>query len=156
MKRSLLSIVVAMLALCGSLRAYEPDAKYATMAVQGWKVLVNKGLLGKDSKHFEAGKKALEKFHDDFYILTKMLDPARLQDIQSTPVWLEVDTTVGSDGKRKPCFHYHPGLKWLVDNDYNPAKHKCVEIGKASTRRRCTPRRRRRGTHPRPECHRSC
>ena len=136
MRRSLLSVVALMLVIfsvCGSLRAYEPNSKYATMAIQGWKILVNKGLLDEDSKHAEAGKKALEKFHDDFYILTKMLDPARLKDIQSTPVWLEVDTTVGSDGKRKPCFHYHPGLKWLVDNDYNPAKHKCVEIGKAAT-----------------------
>jgi len=136
MKCSLLSIVVAMLVILsvsGSLRAYEPNSKYTTMAIQGWTILVNKGLLDKDSKHREAGKKALEKFHDDFYTLTRMLHTDRLKDIQSTPVWLEVDTTIGSDGKRKPCFHYHPGLKWLVDNDYNPAKHKCVEIGKAAT-----------------------
>ena len=136
MRRDSLSIAAStlvMLSICGPLRAYEPNSKYTTMAIQGWKVLVNKGLLEKDSKHFEAGQKALEKFHDDFYTLTKMLQTARLRDIQSTPVWLEVDTTVSSDGSRKPCFHYHPGLKWLIDNDYNPAKHKCVEIGKAAT-----------------------
>jgi len=136
MKCRLLSIVVSMLlvfSVCGPLQAYEPSSKYATMAIQGWKVFANKGLLDEDSKHFAAGRKALVKFHDDFYVLTKLLNAARLKDLQSTPVWLEVDTTVGSDGKRKPCFHYHPGLKWLVDNDYNPAKHKCVEIGKAAT-----------------------
>jgi hypothetical protein len=135
MRRDILSTGAAtlvILAVCGSLRAYEPSSKYATMTIQGWKVLVNKGLLDKSSKHFQAGKAAMVKFHDDFYTLTKMLDTARLKDIQSTPVWLEVDTTVSADGSRKPCFHYHPGLKWLVDNDYNPAKHKCVEIGKAA------------------------
>jgi hypothetical protein len=124
-------------------RAFEPNSKYTTLAIQGWKVLVNKGLLDKDSKHFQAGQKALVKFHDDFYILTKMLGAERLKDIQSTRVWLEVDTTIGSDGKRKPCFHYHPAVKWLIDNDYNPAKHKCVEIGKAATYARQGPRSRR-------------
>jgi len=103
------------------------------MTIHGWKVMVNQGLLAHNGKHREAGQKALEKCHDDLYALTKIVSPPRLKHLRTTPIWLEVDTTVSADGKKQPCFHYHPDLEWLIDNDYNPEKLDCVEIGKAST-----------------------
>jgi len=124
---------LSVLTVCSAARAYEPTSNYAVARIQGWKVMVNSKLLDKNSEHYEAGSKALEKFHDDLYTLTKVVPPARLKDIQTTVIWLEVDTTVNAKGKRYPCFHFHPSRGWLVANDYNPEKVKCVEIGKAAT-----------------------
>jgi hypothetical protein len=47
-------------------------------------------------------------------------------------IWLEVDSTRGPHGHTSG-YQYHPGLDWLVDMDFNPDKHKCVEFGNAAS-----------------------
>jgi dipeptidyl-peptidase-4 len=47
-------------------------------------------------------------------------------------IWLEWNSTNGPWG-RTSAYQYHPGRDWLLDMDFNPEKHKCVEFGNAAS-----------------------
>ncbi len=112
-----------------SLRRYEPMASYSVRYVEGWKIIVNNALLG-DGRLADIGETCLNKFQKNLATIKTLIHPDPLKELMKVPIWLEVNTTRGRHGPT-PGFHYHPGLDWLVDMDYNPAKHKCVEFGVA-------------------------
>ena len=56
----------------------------------------------------------------------------RFARLQKVPTWVEVNSTRGPWGPTS-AYQYHPGRDWLVDMDFHPGKHKCVEYGNAAS-----------------------
>ena len=110
---------------------YEPTGNYAEMTVAGWSVLVHKKLLP-DGELAETGSAALERLENAMVRLKTWVAEDRLAKLLVVKHWLEVDSTRGPHGNTS-AYQYHPGLDWLVDMDFNPAKHKCVEFGNAAS-----------------------
>ena len=120
----------ASLVLAAAAPAYEPTSNYTIKNVEGWKVYVNNGLLGK-GKHADVGAKCLKKLKEDLADVKARIPDRPLKELLKVPIWLEVDTTNGPRG-RTPTFHYHPGIGWLKKMDFNPEKHQCVEFSRAA------------------------
>jgi len=121
---------VALLAVAPAV-AYEPTSNFTIHEIEGFKVYVNKALLG-DGEHAETGAEALKMLKRDLaQVKTWIADPA-LKEVLKAPIWMEVDSTNGPHG-RTPVFHYHPGMDWLVKMDFNPEKHQCVEFSRAES-----------------------
>ena len=110
---------------------YEPTSQYTTTPVAGWEVRVHHALLPK-GEHAATGAEALKRIEDSMVRLKGWIAADRLAKLLAVPIWLEVDSTNGPHG-RSSGYQYHPGLDWLVDMDFNPEKHKCVEFGNAAS-----------------------
>ncbi|KPK46475.1 MAG: hypothetical protein AMK72_09835 [Planctomycetes bacterium SM23_25] len=122
--------VLTLAALAATAFAYEPLSHYTVQTIEGWKVYVHNGLLGK-GEHAEVGTQALKKLQIDLAAVKTLVPDRPLEELLKVPIWLEVDTTNGPHG-RTPVFHYHPGADWLKKMDFHPAKHQCVEFSRAA------------------------
>ena len=121
---------LAWLVFLATASAYEPTSHYTIEKIEGWKVYVNNGLLGK-GQHAKVGAQALKKLTADLATIKTWVPDRPLKELLKVPIWLEVDTTDGPHG-RTPVFHYHPGKDWLKKMDFHPEKHKCVEFSRAA------------------------
>jgi len=110
---------------------YEPTSSYTTKTVAGWQVLVHNSLLP-EGANAETGAAAQKRLEDAMERLKSWIAEDRLARLLKVKIWLEVDSTRGPHGHTSG-YQYHPGRDWLVDMDFNPAKHKCVEFGNAAS-----------------------
>lgn len=115
----------------GTPRIYEPTTSYTIKDLAGWKVYVHNSLLP-GGEHAETGAEAMKNLTDGMLRLKTWIPPGPLARLLDVKIWLEWNTTNGPWG-RTSGYQYHPGRDWLIDMDFNPQKHKCVEFGNAAS-----------------------
>jgi len=115
----------------GAPELYEPTTNYTVKDLVGWKVYVHNSLLP-GGEHAETGAEAIRNLTDAMLRLKTWIPAGLLERLLEVKIWLEWDSTNGPWG-RTPGYQYHPGRDWLLDMDFNPEKHKCVEFGSAAS-----------------------
>jgi acetyl esterase/lipase len=110
---------------------YEPLSHYREMRLAGWQVIVHKALLP-GGEHAATGSAALKNLEAAMVRLKGWIPEDRLARLLQVKMWVELNSTRGPHGNTSG-YQYHPGRDWLVDMDFHPAKHKCVEFGNASS-----------------------
>ena len=90
---------------------------YAEVEVNGWTLLVNKRLDDRP----EVRREALETMRWQLWMIERLVPAEAAAAMKKTKIWLEY--------KCVDSAQYHPGRDWLVENNYNPAKTKCVDVG---------------------------
>lgn len=95
----------------------DPVENYTEVDVDGWTLLVNKRL----DKHPEQRREALDAVRWQLWMIERICPPKAVQVMKGTKIWLEYKCVASAQ--------YHPGRDWLVKNNYNPAKAKCVDVG---------------------------
>ena len=118
-------------ALPGASKLYEPTTNYTVKTLAGWQVYVHKALLP-GGAYAKTGVAAIESLTDAMERIKTWIPAGPLAKLQEVKIWLELDSTNGPYG-RTSAYQYHPGLDWLVDMDFNPDKHKCVEFGRGES-----------------------
>ena len=101
---------------------FEPTSCYEIRAMEGWKVYVNRQLLGEEK---EVGEQALALLRVKLFDVTRTVPPVALAKLREIPIWLEFE----DEGVTCAC--YHPSREWLVQHGFNPEKERSVEIGDA-------------------------
>ncbi len=104
--------------------AYEPTCNYAVREICGWKVYVNKVLLGPERR---LGRRTLRLLRTKLYEINRALPEPALEKLHTIPIWVEWRD------RGFPCACYHPSRRWLEENGYNPDKARSVEIANAAT-----------------------
>lgn len=117
--------------LPGAAAHYEPTTAYRIKTLAGWQVYVHNSLLP-DGEHADTGAAAIERLTDAMNRVKTWMPAGPLARLLAVKIWLELDSTHGPYGGTSG-YQYHPGLDWLVDMDFNPDKHKCVEFGRAES-----------------------
>gem|GEM_PF-584848 len=117
--------------LPGAMQAYDPTTSYTVKDITGWKVYVHNSLLP-GGQHAEDGAAAIKRLTEGLLFFKKMMPERQLAKLLTVPIWLEWNSTNGPWGGTS-AYQYHPGIDWLIDMDFNPAKHKCVELGNAAS-----------------------
>lgn len=100
---------------------YPPTSDYRVDTIEGFKVLVNKELT---DEHPELEKKTLRLVEDHLYRINRVVPETALAELKKIPIWIEYRNRLD----KHRCMCYHPGRKWLVDNDFNPDKTDSVEL----------------------------
>ena len=113
----------------GTPRIYEPITSYTVKDLAGWRVCVHNSLLPR-GEHAETGAEAMKRLTSAMFRLKTWIPAGPLARLLKVKIWLELDSTIGPWG-RTSAYQYHPGRDWLIDMDFNPEKHKCVEFGNA-------------------------
>ena len=102
----------------------EPDARaadYASRAVRGWTVQVERGL-----EREAAGERALELLAAKLFDVERAVPEPALAKLRAVPIWLSLDDRVA------PCMCYHVSPEWLSEHGFDPRKAKGVEIANAA------------------------
>lgn len=120
MKRIAIACLI-LSSLCMAARNYDPTSDYTVKKIEGFKVLVNKELLG----HPQLAEDTLRLLEFQLYQMTRVVPKKALQELRKTAVWVEYAHP------RHPCMCYHPSRQWLIQNDFNPEKERSVEIANA-------------------------
>jgi len=115
----------------GAPKIYEPTSSYTVKDLAGWKVYVHNSLLP-GGEHAETGAEVIRRLTDAMLRLKAWIPAGPLARLLEVKIWLEWDSTNGPWG-RTSAYQYHPGRDWLLDMDFNPEKHKCVEFGNAAS-----------------------
>ena len=115
----------------GAAKIYEPTTSYTVKTLAGWQVYVHNALLP-GGQHAETGAAAMKRLTDAMLRVKTWIPAGPLAKLLKVKVWLEVNSTKGPHGGTS-AYQYHPGLDWLIDMDFNPDKHKCVEFGNAAS-----------------------
>ena len=101
---------------------YEPITAYQAQEVEGWKVLVNKGLLEREP---ELAARSLRMLETQLYLVTQRVPEPVVKQLREVTFWLE------ENEPNHPGLVYHPDPGWLRNHDINPQKAKCIEIANA-------------------------
>jgi hypothetical protein len=112
-------------------QAYEPTSHYTIKNIEGWKVYVNNGLLA-GGEHTKTGAAAIKQLKSHMIKVKRWIPDGPLEKFFKVGIWLEVDSTNGPHG-RTAVYQYHPDMDWLLEMDFHPGKHKCVEYGRAAS-----------------------
>lgn len=94
-----------------------PTGEYVDKEISGFTVKIAKPAV--DSAVMQ---QALAKLAIDMEHILSFYTQEQLNVLQQKPVWMEINP--GPKG----AAHYHPEKQWLIDNNVNPDKAKCVEI----------------------------
>ena len=126
----LFNSVIAILLLCTFLLSpadaqkkktpYEPTENYTVQEIEGWTVYVNRRLAKPES---DIGQKALKLMRNQLQQIAMLLPDQRVKELQTIKIWLDDDP--------ENQIHYHPNVGWLKSNGFNPARVKCVDVGRA-------------------------
>jgi hypothetical protein len=103
-------------------KPFDPTDRYETRDVEGWTILVNKGLLANQP---ELAERSLTLLKFQLYQIARRLPPTAVEKLKRIKIWLE------ENEPHNPCMVYHPGAGWLKGHGMNPDKAKCVEIANA-------------------------
>jgi hypothetical protein len=103
-------------------KRFEPTDRYETRQVEGWTVVIHKGLLADQP---ELADRALTLLKFQLYQVERRLPPVAVEKLKTVKIWLE------ENEPHHPCMAYHPDAGWLKAHDMNPEKAKCVEIANA-------------------------
>ena len=101
---------------------YEPNSNYRDIKLHGYTIRVNKLLM---RGHSDLYKQVISVMDYQLFKIERVVPPEAVQKLQKVMIWLEYEEP------HHPCAAYHPGREWLVENDMNPDKVKCVEISNA-------------------------
>ena len=101
---------------------YQPNSNYRDVKLRGYTIRVNKLLM---RGHAELYKQAVDVMDHQLFKIERVLSAQAIRKLQKVVIWLEYEEP------HHPCAAYHPGRQWLVDNEMNPDKVKCVEISNA-------------------------
>ena len=100
---------------------YVPSSDYVRREVEGWTVLVNRGLLNGSA----VGPPALRLLEIRLHEVARSLPLLACRKLQEVPIWL------GMDDGGAAAAEYAPSAEWLRANGRNPDKAKAIEIGNA-------------------------
>ena len=103
-------------------QSYTSTARYDVRKVEGWPVLVDKGLL--DCQPELAGR-TLELVGSQLSQIARRVHAGPLEKLRAIRIWVEVREP------HHPCMAHHPDAEWLDDHDMNPNKSRCVELANA-------------------------
>lgn len=98
---------------------YEPTDHYDVRHIEGWTVVVSKGLLARQA---DLADRALERLRFQLYQITARVPAGPLSALRRVRIWVEENES------HTPCMAYHPDAGWLRDHDMNPEKARCVEL----------------------------
>jgi len=110
---------------------YEPLAHYTTRTIADSKIIIHSSLLP-GGEHAEIGAEALQRLEGAMLRLKTWIPEDRLARLLKVAHWVEWNSTRGPHGPTS-AYQYHPGRDWLIDMDFHPGKHKCVEWGNAAS-----------------------
>jgi hypothetical protein len=103
-------------------RPYDATDKYEVRDMEGWRVLVNRDLI---NKRAELCRDTLKLLQYELFQIDRMLPKAAVEKLRKITIWVEAAEP------HHACMTYHPSAKWLVENNMNPEKARCVEIANA-------------------------
>ena len=98
----------------------DPVDNYHEVDVNGWSLLVNKRL----DEHPDVRREALDTMRWQLWVVERVVPAKAVAEMKKTKIWLEY--------KCVDLAQYHPARDWLVQNNYNPAKTKGVDVGDVS------------------------
>ena len=101
--------------------AFEPTDRYEARTIEGWPVLVNRGLLDEP----DLAGPTLELLRVQLYQVTRMVPAPALATAARVTIWVEARRAA------PPVHGLPPDAGWLKDHGMNPAKGRCVEIANA-------------------------
>jgi hypothetical protein len=99
---------------------YDPTDSYIEQRVEGWRVLINKRLLGEENQ--ESREQTLKVLGEHLYRVSRVVPADAVTKLRDVPIWIELAHP------RHPCMCYHPSAAWLREHDMNPEKAGAVEI----------------------------
>jgi len=102
---------------------YAPLSQYEDREIEGWPVRIHRDLL----KQKQLSARTLREAAVQLYRIKRVVQPARVAQLQKVRIWIELYEP------HHKCMAYHPGARWLTDNDMHPDKAKCVELANANT-----------------------
>jgi hypothetical protein len=115
------SMVLVHMILSMGCAAPRPTSEYELHDVHGWTVLVNPDL----DADLQLKNDTMDLLDDHLFRITGTIPSPALDRIRDIEIWVELD----SHKNKLMC--YHPSLKWLILNGYNPDKEGTVELGNA-------------------------
>lgn len=115
-------IAIAGIVLAPAPAPFEPTDRYESRTIEGWTILVHRGLLG-DEPGLAAD--TLELLRHQLFQIARVVPKPALAKLREIRIWVE------EAEPHHPCMAYHPDPGWLRDNGMNPEKARCVEIANA-------------------------
>jgi hypothetical protein len=102
-------------------RPFDPTSDYEERDMQGFAVLVNRRLL----EHKREANAALRELASQLERVARVVPPQPLAELRQVRIWME--------WAHRPdkAAEFHPSVRWLRQNGYNPEKAGCVEIANA-------------------------
>ena len=101
---------------------FDPTDRYEVRQVEGWSVVVNKGLL---ADRTGLADRTLTLLKDQLYQINRIVPAEAVEAIKKVRIWVE------EDEPHHPCMAYHPDAGWLREHGMNPEKARCVELANA-------------------------
>jgi len=101
----------------------KPTACYPARQLHRWTLRVHQDLLAEKNAALLA--EVLAELDNHLYRIERAIPPKALAKLKKVVLWMEYDNLKARNA------HYHPSVKWLKANRYNPDKAKCVEFGSA-------------------------
>ncbi len=117
------SLALVAMTISSSALRYDPTTAYTKDVVQGFTVYVNHRLLAGQP---DTAAKALELLAAKLLEINRTVPAKALERLRRVAIWVELDDP------RHPGGCYHPSRQWLIENDFNPDKGKCIELGNAA------------------------
>lgn len=119
MKKNILSFILGALLVSFSSMAQLTVNGYSNYSFAGFDVLVeDRAVINDSASTFEA----LDILETSLIEITQFnIDQLVIDSLKAVPIFVDWNTTTGAA-------QYHPSRDWLIDNGYEPAKAKCVEI----------------------------
>jgi hypothetical protein len=99
--------------------AFEPTTNYKRERIAGWNVYFHKRLL-KDSPDLAAQVRT--ELTRQLEAIVEVVPPAKVDALRKSNVWVE------HFHPKFPCACYHPDIRWLRANGFNPDKLDSVDI----------------------------
>lgn len=101
---------------------FDPTDRYESRRIEGWDVLVNKGLLAEEPA---LADRTLTLLGHQLYQIVRRVPPGAVDKLRTIRIWVE------EREPHHPCMAYHPDAGWLREHDMNPEKARGVEIASA-------------------------
>jgi hypothetical protein len=98
---------------------YEPTANYEVERIAGWKVYFHQRLL-KDKPDLATQVRA--ELTRQLKGIVETVPAAKVESLRKTRIWIE------HFHPKFPCACYHPDVRWLRSNGFNPDKVDSVDI----------------------------
>jgi hypothetical protein len=119
--------IAAVLFLLGSGPApdgppFDPTERYESREIEGWTVLVHKGLLETEP---DLAARVLTLLRWQLYQVVRKVPGPAVAKLRTVRIWVE------ENEPHHPCMTYHPDAGWLRQHGMNPEKARCVELSNA-------------------------
>ena len=116
---SIYLVIIIYTLSAGEAQKWRPTSEYKTQNIQGWTVIVDPQLV-----NVEIGQNVLRQLEHQLYEIIRVVPGPAVRELQKIKIWVDVKDVHG----KYSCMVYHPGKKWLVDNEYNPDLVDCVQL----------------------------